>query len=108
MFWHDLTALIGGCTVAELQERMTADEFAEWLAWSKIRGVFGEQRADLRNGILCALLVNVATAMAGKRGKAKPSDYMPFLEKVNPQPDRQRAVIEQVRMLEGLLGVQEG
>jgi hypothetical protein len=108
LFWHDLTALIGGVTVAELQERMSGQEFLDWIAWAKIRGMFGEERADLRNGLLCALLVNVATAFAGKTGKAKATDYMPYYEKPKPDPTDVAETKKQIQALESVFGVREG
>ncbi len=79
--------------MAELQERMGSAEFADWMAWARIRGTFGEERADLRNGILCSLLVNVATAFSGKRGKAKATDFMPY----HREPERKPATVQQQR-----------
>lgn len=87
---------------------MSSAEFDEWIVWAKIRGVFGEERGDLRNGILCALLVNVATAMSGKAGKAKPSEFMPFREKPKRDPEKERDIKQQVEVLQQVFGVKEG
>lgn len=99
MFWHDLAALLGGKSVKQWQAEMDSAEFSNWLAWTRIRGVFGEERADLRNGILCAHLLNIAVAKTGKDGKAKPADYMPFLEREEPKPQ----TVEQIKSTVGLL-----
>lgn len=108
MFWHDLAALLGGCTVAELQERMDSGEFSRWIAWSRIRGAFGEDRGDLRNGILCALLSNVASAFGGQKGKAKPSDFMPFHKEPEKPAERVEQTKQHIKLIEQLLGVKEG
>jgi len=104
MFWHDLAALLGGKTVKQLQAEMDSAEFANWLAWTRIRGVFGEERADLRNGILCAHLLNIAVAKTGKDGKSKPADYMPFLEREEPKPEAVESIKAKVEWLKGVMG----
>ena len=96
--------MLGGATVAEWQERMSSEEFNHWIACAKIRGPFSEERADIRNRMLCAMMVNVATAFAGKPGKAKPSDYMPFREKPKQKPETVAHVKEQIQVLQQVFG----
>jgi hypothetical protein len=109
MFWHDLTALLGGRTVAEYQQAMDSQEFARWMIWSKLRGGFGEPRADLRNGLLCALLSNIASSFGGKEGKAKPSDFLLYDdEPKKPEPDAIERTKQQIEILGRLLGKKEG
>lgn len=109
MFWHDLAALLGGGTVAEWQERMDSQEFARWLIWSKLRGGFGEPRADLRNGLLCALLKNIASSFGGKEGHAKPSDFLLYDDNpVKPEPEAVENMKHQIELLGKVLGKREG
>ena len=59
----------------ELQLRLNSREFAEWLAYYNLEP-WGEERADLRAGIIAA---TVANAAPGRRGRTfQPKDFMPF------------------------------
>lgn len=53
-----LALAIGGCTVAELQDRMGYQELTQWMALYQ-QEPFGELRQDLRNAQLMALLANI-------------------------------------------------
>ena len=58
----------------ELQARMSSADFAEYVALNSIEPI-GEERADLRAGI-------IAATIAGSQGaRAKPIDFMPFTKK---------------------------
>lgn len=46
-------------TVAELGRRMSASEFAEWIAYSRVEP-FGERRADQRAWLAVAAMGNIA------------------------------------------------
>lgn len=46
-------------TVAELGRRMSASEFAEWIAYSRVEP-FGERRADQRAWLTVAAMGNIA------------------------------------------------
>jgi len=77
---------------------MTAREFAEWEAFYAI-DPFGDQRADLRAGIVAA---TVSNRWRGRNEDPKaPSDFMPFKQDVQQTPDeiqRQlRNVLAQVK-----------
>ena len=67
--------------VRELLLRMDARELAEWEVFYRL-DPWGEQRADLRNGILCALVA----AFAGAKKPPKPKDFM-----THPDPEPPRA-----------------
>lgn len=74
-------ALAMGRTLGELGESMTADEFGLWLALYQV-DPWGEQRADLRAGIVASTVANYAgMARSKSAGAAKPSDFMPYIEK---------------------------
>lgn len=63
-------------TVRELENRMSARELSEWMAYYAIEP-FGEQREDYRAGLLAATVANCAGA--GKKGKAlQPTDFIPI------------------------------
>lgn len=56
---------------------MDARELAEWAAYFH-EEPWGEERADLRSGLICAAMAN---AWRGKRGRAyKPGDFMPLVQ----------------------------
>lgn len=60
---------------------MTASQFAEWYAFYQIEP-FGEERADLRSGIISATLANVYRS----EGKPYlPLDFMPFRKRETPE-----------------------
>jgi hypothetical protein len=109
LFWHDLTALLGGATVAEMQQRMDSREFARWMIWAKLRGGFGEGRADMRNGLLCALLVNIASGFGGKKGTAKPTDFLLFDENPHKRdPETVEQTKQQIEILSKVLKAKPG
>ena len=70
-------------TVAELENRMTYREFIEWAAYYHIEP-WGEERADLRSGVVAATVANA------NRGKAQkpfaPADFMPLAKKKAEEP----------------------
>ena len=63
-----------GCTVRELLHGIESKELAEWQAYYNLEP-WGEERADLRAGIVASTIANVF------RGKGsppkKPKDFMP-------------------------------
>lgn len=67
-----------GIPVRQLQALVSSDDFALYQAMYRIEP-WGEERADLRNGILCATLANI------NRGKNtppyKPVDFMPYADR---------------------------
>ena len=62
-------------TVAELLARISAAELTDWLAFERIAGPLGPDRADVQAGIVASTIANVNR---GKRGrKYKPADFIP-------------------------------
>jgi len=57
---------------------MTSYEFAEYIALEEI-SPFLEERADLRIGILCALIANVNRDAKKRPDPFVPADFMPFV-----------------------------
>lgn len=70
-----LALAIGGCTVAELQQRMGAGEFAAWLAFYQVEP-FGEVRADLRAALGATLTAN---AHRNAKKRKRPFEIGDFL-----------------------------
>ncbi len=62
--------------VGELQQRIDAREFTEWIAYWNVEP-WGEERADLRAGIIAATVANCAPFRKSQRPFA-PSEFMPF------------------------------
>lgn len=83
-------ALVVGCTLDELGQRMTAHEFGLWSAlWAE--EPWGDVRADVRAGAIAATVANYAGKQRGaSAAPAQPADFMPFLQRPQdeaPEPD---------------------
>lgn len=79
-------------SVKQAQREIDSAEFAEWLAYHGLEP-FGEERDDLRAGIVASTIANVNR---GKRAKAyKPEDFMPKFDSHSKQqtPDQMKAVL---------------
>jgi hypothetical protein len=81
-------------TVAELLSRMTAIEFAEWMAFYKLEP-FGTDIDMLGHAITASTTYNVNR---GKGRPLKPQDFMPDFEK-EAKPKTVEDMISQVKML---------
>ena len=75
MFAFDLALALGECDPDAMLRRIPLPTFYDWLEYAK-RTPFGEERADLRMGILASTLVNIQLAK-GQR-QTRPLDFMPF------------------------------
>lgn len=68
-------------SVCRAMQEISSAEFAEWMAYYRLDPQ-GQDRADLRSGIVAA---TVANASRGRKTKAyKPKDFMPDFEKAAP------------------------
>ncbi len=68
---------------------MTSPQFAEWLAYSRLEP-WGEERADLRMGIVAQTIANTNR---GKNQKPyKPQDFMPSFEPETEEDARARMI----------------
>lgn len=64
---------------------MTSTQYTELLAYDSIEPI-GEERADLRAGMVCATIANMSGKILNQGNTAKPIDYMPYSqEKQKPQ-----------------------
>jgi hypothetical protein len=71
---------------------MSSLEFAEWMAYAGLEP-FGEERADLRAGIIAATIANVHRP--GERDPYTPTDFMPCFGPPPPQtPDHMLSIVE--------------
>ncbi len=71
-------ALALGRTVAELRAVLTFAEFQEWCLYYQIEP-WGQERADLRAGQICATIGNYAgKVLPDSAEKLKPLDFMPY------------------------------
>lgn len=88
--------------VGEMLGRMSSAELAEWRAFYGIEP-WGDERADLRMGILASLYANSKRRRASKR--LKPIDFMPFSD---AQREQMTDPEEQKRYLRGLTAMLGG
>lgn len=65
---------------------MSARELSEWMAYDRI-DPFGEERGDLRAGILASLLANINRDRKKKSDPFSPLDFMPVVQR-NQEIDR--------------------
>ena len=73
-------------TVAELGDRMSAQELQEWIAYQSITGCLdSRQSGDLGAGIVASTVANAHRSSNSK--SFSPHDFMPYYEapKQNPQ-----------------------
>ena len=68
----------------------------EWMAYSQIEP-FGEMRAELRNGELCALLANLKRDTKRKATPFRASDFMHYLDE--PRPAKKQSIEEQKQLM---------
>lgn len=61
-------------TVDQLLAQISSAELSEWAAYYRLEP-FGDERADLRAGIVASTVAN--TAQTRKRKAFKPADFMP-------------------------------
>lgn len=61
--------------------RMTSSEISEYIAYDRI-SPFGEERSDLRAGIVASAVVN--HSMSPPKRPTKPVDFMPFVKASGP------------------------
>jgi hypothetical protein len=66
-------------TVAELLSRTTSRELSEWMVYYELEP-FGEERADLRSGIVASTIANVNRDPKKQKKPYSPQDFLPKFE----------------------------
>ena len=89
-------------TVSELLSRVSSHELTEWQAYYGLEP-FGEDRADLRAGIVASTVANVFRKSGTSPYKAQ--DFMPRFEKTRQD---WREQLEMVRAINAALGGKNG
>jgi len=69
-------------SVNEMLTRIDSHELTEWMAYYTVEP-FGENRADLRAGIISSTIANINRSK--DRPAYKPLDFMPYAEKEKRQ-----------------------
>ena len=88
-------------SVAELLERLSSRELAEWMAFAQLEP-FGEERADLRSAIVASTMAN---AWRGKRqGPFTPKDFMPRFDPKVLSPQTAEEMERQAKRIAALFG----
>lgn len=93
-----------GCTVRELENRLSSAEFAEWMAYYSLEP-FGEARDDYRAGLIAATVANCAGA--GKKNKPlQPTDFIHIYQQPKTMSvlDRKKEQQKQMAVFKQLAG----
>jgi hypothetical protein len=83
---------------------MSSREFAEWLAYFELEP-FGEERADLRSGIVASTIANVNRDPKRRRRAFRPEDFMP---RFGPRERKRSSWQEQLSLVEMLNAAHRG
>ncbi|MFA5161866.1 MAG: DUF4035 domain-containing protein [Elusimicrobiales bacterium] len=89
-------------TVSELLSRVSSRELTEWQTYYELEP-FGEDRADLRAGIVASTVANVSRKSGTKPYKAQ--DFMP---KFGKEKQDWREQLEMVKAINAALGGTNG
>lgn len=85
LFAYRLALALGQPDVDAMLAGLTTRQFLGWQHYAAVEP-FGEERADLRAGIISATIANV---FAGKSRSFKPADFMPRFTRPVRQTARQ-------------------
>jgi hypothetical protein len=91
-------ALALGMTVAELEQRMSASEISEWIAYDSLEPI-GAFRTDYGFAMLAALYVNAHRTKGSQ--SAKVSEFMPWLPKAATKANDPEKWIAMLKALGG-------
>jgi len=90
--------------VDRLLAELSTREFDEWLAYYQIEP-WGEERGDVRAGIIASTIANVNRNPKQRRKPYSPKDFMPVYDK---PPKRQQSTEEMLRMAEMITAAMGG
>lgn len=85
-------------------EELTSSQITEWLAYNELEPI-GEWRGDFRIAILCSVIVNLAGAAWGRKGKHKiatPADFMPDWGRRVIEPEVEQSVEEMKQVVKSI------
>lgn len=78
-------------------------EFAEWMAYYGLEP-FGDERADLRSGIVAATIANVNRDPKKTRSAFEPGDFMPKFKEEEKEAKPWEDQLQMVEMLNAAFG----
>lgn len=81
---------MGEPNVDAMLRKISSRQLTEWMAFSKLEP-FGEERADLRMGILAALIANVNRDPKKQPAPYEPDDFMPNFDGSSREKPQQTA-----------------
>lgn len=77
-----------GMPVAEMLSRISSHELSEWIAYAQV-APFGEERADLRAGIIASTVANANRDPKKRRKPFEPREFMPSFDFGQSSPSAQ-------------------
>ena len=89
VFAHRLALSLGVWDVDAMLDAMPAPVLFRWMAYAQIEP-FGEERSDLRAGIIASTVANVNR---GRRAPYKVSDFMPKFSSRQQTPAEMGAIL---------------
>lgn len=92
-----------GCTVAELDRRISSHELTEWMAFERIEGPLGPRRSDFHAAQIVAAIAQ-SNAKKGKRYKL--SDFLLAWDRRKPHQSPQE-MLRAVKALNRRMGGRE-
>lgn len=98
--WFRLTLALGHRSVKEAQQHISADEFAEWVAYSTIEP-FGPRREDQRIGTLAATMANLHR---DKKKRSKAYKWLDFFPEASVKKQTWQDMLRIVEVLNEAFG----
>ena len=87
-----------------LLEQITSRQLGEWIAYYRI-DPWGEERADLRSGIVSSTMANINRKKGAKA--FKPSDFMPeFIKQKEDDMDAKQVRQQTIDVMSNLVAIQ--
>lgn len=86
--------------MGELLARISSRELSEWMAYFEL-DPFGQERADLRAGIVASTVANTARDPKKRRRQWMPKDFMPQFDRPRQTWEQQLALVEMLNVAFG-------
>ncbi len=84
-------------------QRISSQEISEWIEYYKLEP-FGEERADLRAGIVASTTANASRDRRKRRKPFKPNEFMPRFGTEEPEAQSWERQLQIVEMLNAAFG----